>query len=100
MFFSFQLKHLIDVVIKRIGLDCGDRFKADSRKVKFHINGPLPLDSAFPRFTDFEVAHHYLQQVFLINVHYGAPGVPIPGPEICVPLTPRNKNMGFLGNIL
>ena len=61
--FSFQLKHLIDVVIKRIGLDCGDRFKADSRKVKFHINGPLPLDSAFPRFTDFEVAHHYLQQV-------------------------------------
>jgi len=60
--FETKLKHLIDVVIKRIGLDCGDRFKADSRKVKFHINGPLPLDSAFPRFTDFEVAHHYLQQ--------------------------------------
>ena len=102
---SFQLKHLIDVVIKRIGLDCGDRFKADSRqgvpwiywsfftgffftgikefqekmtnilrvfldsrKVKFHINGPLPLDSAFPRFTDFEVAHHYLQQVSWIKL--------------------------------
>ena len=68
-FFSSQLKHLIDVVIKRIGLDCGDRFKADSRKVKFYVTGPLPLDSAFPKFTDFEVVHHYLQQVSFSNFY-------------------------------
>lgn len=62
-FTVFQLKHLVDVVVKRIGLDCGDRFKANSKKVKFYISGPLPLDTCFPKFTDFEVAHHYLQQV-------------------------------------
>ena len=96
MFFSFQLKHLIDVVIKRIGLDCGDRFKADSRKVKFHINGPLPLDSAFPRFTDFEVAHHYLQQVFWIKGSLWGPWGPH-SPKIFIPQTPRNKNIVFSG---
>lgn len=60
--FETKLKHLIDVVIKRIGLECGDRFKANSRKVKFHVSGPLPESIEFPRFTDFEVVHHYLQQ--------------------------------------
>lgn len=61
--FEGKLKHLIDVVVKRIGLECGDRFKANSRKVKFHVCGPLPNDDAFPKFTDFEVVHQYLQQV-------------------------------------
>lgn len=61
--FENKLKHLIDVVVKRIGnLDIGDRFKANSRKVKFCVKGPLPPDSSFPKFTDFEVVHHYLQQ--------------------------------------
>ena len=32
-----------------------------AKKVKFVINGPLPSDSAFPSFRDFEVVHHYLQ---------------------------------------
>ena len=55
---------MIDVVVKRIGLDAevGDRFKANSRKVKFCIRGPLPPDEVFPaNFNDFEVVHHYLQ---------------------------------------
>jgi len=60
--FETKLKHLIDVVVKRIGLECGDRFKANSKKVKFYVSGPLPEDSVFARFTDFEVVHHYLQQ--------------------------------------
>jgi len=62
--FDGKLKHLIDVVVKRIGLDAevGDRFKANSRKVKFCIRGPLPSDDNFPsNFNDFEVVHHYLQ---------------------------------------
>lgn len=58
-----QLKYLIDLVVKRIGIDCGDRFKANSKKVKFYVAGPLPDDAFFPKFTDFEVEHHYLQQV-------------------------------------
>jgi len=62
--FDGKLKHLIDVVVKRIGLDAevGDRFKANSRKVKFCIRGPLPQNEVFPsNFNDFEVVHHYLQ---------------------------------------
>jgi len=62
--FDGKLKHLIDVVVKRIGLDAevGDRFKANSRKVKFCIRGPLPADDVFPaKFNDFDVVHHYLQ---------------------------------------
>ena len=56
-----QIKHLVDIVVKRIGLEIGDRFKADSRKVKFVVKGPLPPNIAFPKFTDFEIVHHYLQ---------------------------------------
>ena len=62
--FETKLKHLVDLVVKRIGLEIGDRFKANSKKVKFHVSGPLPLDSEFSKFTkfiDFEVEHHYLQ---------------------------------------
>merc|ERR1711983_28219 len=34
----------------------------NSKKVKFHVSGPLPGNAEFPKFTDFEVEHHYLQQ--------------------------------------
>ena len=51
----------MDIVVRRIGLEIGDRFKADSRKVKFVVKGPLPPNHAFPKFTDFEIVHHYLQ---------------------------------------
>ena len=33
----------------------------NARKVKFVVNTPLPKDSLFPSFRDFEVVHHYLQ---------------------------------------
>ena len=45
----------------KIGVDIGDRLSVNAKKIKFAINGPLPKDSAFPNFRDFEVTHHYLQ---------------------------------------
>ena len=51
----------MDIVVRRIGLEIGYRFKADARKVKFVVKGPLPPNNAFPKFTDFEIVHHYLQ---------------------------------------
>ena len=49
------MNRLVDVVVRRIGIDVGDRFSANARKVKFVING-LPEDSQFPvKFTDFQV---------------------------------------------
>jgi len=59
--FDSKLNHLVDLVVKRIGLEIGDRFKANSRKVKFVVRGKLPEESKFPKFTDFDVVHHYLQ---------------------------------------
>ena len=56
-----QVKHLVDIVVRRIGLEIGYRFKADARKVKFVVKGPLPPNDAFPKFNDFEIVHHYLQ---------------------------------------
>ena len=38
-----------------MGIDVGDRLNVNAKKVKFAINGPLPKDSAFPNFRDFEV---------------------------------------------
>jgi len=58
--FDSKMNRLVDVVVRRIGIDVGDRFSANARKVKFVING-LPEDSEFPvKFTDFQVVHHYL----------------------------------------
>jgi len=63
--FDDKLKHLVDVVVKRMGLEIGDHmFKANSRKVKFVVKGgkAMPTDDQFPpKFTDFDVVHHYLQ---------------------------------------
>ena len=48
-----------------MGLEIGDHmFKANSRKVKFVVKGgkAMPTDDQFPpKFTDFDVVHHYLQ---------------------------------------
>jgi hypothetical protein len=42
-------------VLKRIGINVGDRFSANARKVKFVIS-EMPADSEFPvKFTDFQV---------------------------------------------
>jgi len=58
--FDSKINRLIDLVVKRIGIDVGDRFRPNSRKVKFVVSGICP-DSDFPvKFTDFQVVHHYL----------------------------------------
>jgi hypothetical protein len=54
------VKHLVDVVVRRLGLVVGDQFKADSRKMKFVVR-EVPADDLFPAFTDFDVVHHYLR---------------------------------------
>lgn len=58
--FDAKIDRLIDLVVRRIGINVGDRFKANSRKVKFLVS-LLPKDEDFPvKFTDFQVVHHYL----------------------------------------
>lgn len=48
-------------VCLKLGIDIGDRLLTNSRKLKFLVRGPLPLDSVFPPFQDFDVEHYYLQ---------------------------------------
>ena len=76
--FDSKINRLIDLVVKRIGIDVGDRweylhkmcvnpiiltlmifrFRPNSRKVKFVVSG-MCSDSDFPvKFTDFQVAIH------------------------------------------
>lgn len=48
-------------VCLKLGIDTGDRLLTNSRKLKFLVRGPLPPDSVFPPFQDFDVEHYYLQ---------------------------------------
>jgi hypothetical protein len=48
-------------VCLKLGIDTGDRLLTNSRKLKFLVQGPLPSDSVFPPFQDFDVVHNYLQ---------------------------------------
>lgn len=48
-------------VCLKLGIDTGDRLLTNSRKLKFLVRGPLPPDSVFPPFQDFDVEHNYLQ---------------------------------------
>jgi len=58
--FETKINRLIDLVVKRIGINVGDRFSANSRKVKYLVSF-LPKEEDFPvKFTDFQVVHHYL----------------------------------------
>jgi len=59
--FESKINRLISCVALKMGIDIGDRLNVNAKKVKFAINGPLPKDSAFPNFRDFEVTHNYLQ---------------------------------------
>ena len=50
------MNRLIELVVRRIGLDVADQLQANARKVKFIVS-EVPPDSAFPvKFTDFEVS--------------------------------------------
>lgn len=59
--FETKINRLVSCVAVKMGIDIGDRLKVNARKVKFVVNTPLPKDSLFPSFRDFEVVHHYLQ---------------------------------------
>merc|ERR1712038_37950 len=59
--FESKVNRLISRVALKMGIDIGDRLNVNAKKVKFALNGPLPKDSAFPNFRDFEVTHNYLQ---------------------------------------
>ncbi|XP_043221714.1 TRPL translocation defect protein 14-like isoform X2 [Amphibalanus amphitrite] len=58
--FDTKIRRTIATVCHRLGIETGDRLATGSKKFKFLIRGPLPDPSAFPRFQDFEVVHHYL----------------------------------------
>ncbi|XP_076232041.1 TRPL translocation defect 14 isoform X2 [Calliopsis andreniformis] len=59
--FETKICRMIECVCQKLGIDTGDRLRASSRKVKFLVKGPLPADSEFPPFQDFDVVHNYLQ---------------------------------------
>uniref|UniRef100_A0A1L8DCH7 NadR/Ttd14 AAA domain-containing protein n=1 Tax=Nyssomyia neivai TaxID=330878 RepID=A0A1L8DCH7_9DIPT len=58
--FETKIKRMISSVCQKVGIDTGDRLLTTSKKLKFHVLGPLPPDSAFPAFQDFNVEHDYL----------------------------------------
>ncbi|XP_076654197.1 TRPL translocation defect 14 isoform X1 [Halictus rubicundus] len=59
--FESKICRMIECVCQKLGIDTGDRLRDSSRKVKFLIKGPLPADTEFPPFQDFDVVHNYLQ---------------------------------------
>ncbi|XP_054008953.1 TRPL translocation defect protein 14 isoform X2 [Hylaeus anthracinus] len=59
--FETKICRMIECVCQKLGIDTGDRLRASSRKVKFLVKGPLPADTEFPPFQDFDVVHNYLQ---------------------------------------
>lgn len=59
--FESKICRMIECVCQKLGIDTGDRLRASSRKVKFLVTAPLPADSEFPPFQDFDVVHNYLQ---------------------------------------
>lgn len=59
--FEGKIRRMIGSICHKIGIDTGDRLLKNSRKVKFLVRAPLPDDSVFPPFQDFEVIHNYLQ---------------------------------------
>ncbi|XP_021959969.1 TRPL translocation defect protein 14 isoform X3 [Folsomia candida] len=60
--FETKVKKMIQCVCQRIGIDVRDRLEINSRKFKFLVQGPLPVDDEFPvKFQDFSVIHDYLR---------------------------------------
>uniref|UniRef100_A0A1B6EQH2 NadR/Ttd14 AAA domain-containing protein n=1 Tax=Cuerna arida TaxID=1464854 RepID=A0A1B6EQH2_9HEMI len=59
--FETKICRMIASVCQKLGIDTGDRLTTNSRKRKFLVRGPLPDDSIFPPFQDFDVVHNYLQ---------------------------------------
>ncbi|KAJ6217135.1 hypothetical protein RDWZM_008292 [Blomia tropicalis] len=58
--FDTKIRKMIASVCRRIGIEANDRLNSSSKKLKFLVKGPLPLDTVFPSFQDFDVVHDYL----------------------------------------
>jgi hypothetical protein len=60
--FETKVKRMIQTVCQRLGIDVRDRLQTNAKKVKFLVQGPLPVDEEFPiQFQDFSVIHDYLR---------------------------------------
>lgn len=59
--FEDKIRRMIECVCQKLGIDTGDRLLKSSKKRKFLVRGPMPADTAFPPFQDFDVVHNYLQ---------------------------------------
>ncbi|KAM0726308.1 TRPL translocation defect protein 14 [Formica fusca] len=59
--FETKICRMIECICQKLGIDTGDRLRSSSRKVKFLVKAPLPADTEFPAFQDFDVVHNYLQ---------------------------------------
>ncbi|XKL67704.1 hypothetical protein PGB90_003195 [Kerria lacca] len=59
--FETKIRRLIAVICQKVGVDPGDRLANNTKKRKWLVKAPLPPDSMFLPFQDFEVVHHYLQ---------------------------------------
>uniref|UniRef100_A0A146MHS6 Uncharacterized protein n=1 Tax=Lygus hesperus TaxID=30085 RepID=A0A146MHS6_LYGHE len=54
---------MLQSICQKMGIDTGDRLLTNARKRKFLVKGPMPSDSEFPAFQDFDVVHNYLTNV-------------------------------------
>ncbi|KAK4292007.1 hypothetical protein Pmani_035198 [Petrolisthes manimaculis] len=59
--FDAKMCRMMSVVCQKLGIDTGDRLSSNARKVKYLVKGPLPTDTVFPNFQDFNVEHVYLR---------------------------------------
>uniref|UniRef100_A0A146LYV1 NadR/Ttd14 AAA domain-containing protein n=2 Tax=Lygus hesperus TaxID=30085 RepID=A0A146LYV1_LYGHE len=61
--FEKKIRRMIASICQKMGIDTGDRLLTNARKRKFLVKGPMPSDSEFPAFQDFDVVHNYLTNV-------------------------------------
>ena len=73
MDFESKINRLISCVAAKMGIDIGDRLNVNAKKVKFAVTGPLPKDSAFPNFRDFEVREDEIEFLKIIPISGGPP---------------------------
>ena len=76
MDFESKINRLISCVAAKMGIDIGDRLNVNAKKVKFAVTGPLPKDSAFPNFRDFEVREDGIEDFIKIISISGGPPLP------------------------
>jgi len=58
--FEKKIRRMIASITQKMGIETGDRLLTNAKKRKFLVKSPLPDESVFPPFQDFEVIHNYL----------------------------------------